>query len=189
MGALLDKMKAGCSGPGRLHKIGEFEVRSGTLFISDPGYELDRENLDGQEIVERAGDGIWSFYNFRDGYEVLKAFAVLKDFEHESAVFTDQEVPRLLVDSGQIGIFDVELYRKDGQFSEEFVPLCCYSERKKGWIFYGACCDCTLSREHAGVIPSGGVTKCKGGDDGIYSGRIYRYKDQAVAVMLEFTNH
>lgn len=115
MGDLLDRMRASCPGQGQLQKVGEFEVRSGTLFISDPSYEMDRKELDGQEIVEKAGDGIW--------------------------------------------------------------------------IFYGACCDCTLSREHAGVIPSGGVTKCRGGDDGIYSGRIYRYKEQAVAVMLEFAKH
>lgn len=189
MGDLLDRMRAGCPRQGQLRKVGEFEVRSGTLFISDPSYELDRKELDGQEIIEKAGDGIWSFYIFRDGYEVLTAFAVLKDLEHESAALTTQEVPRLLVDSGQIGIFDADLYRKDKQFSEDFVPFCCYSERKQGWIFYGACCDCTLSREHAGVIPSGGVTKCRGGDDGIYSGRIYRYKEQAVAIMLEFAKH
>lgn len=187
--SMLDRMKGKCPGTGRLDKIGEFEVWSGTLLISDPCYELDREELDGQEIVEKSGDGIWCFYNFREGYEVLRAFAVLKDIEKESAGFTIQELSRLLVDSGQIGIFDADMYRKDGQFPKDYVPLCCYSDREEGWVFKAACCDCTLSREYAGVIPSGGVTRCKGGDDGIYHGCIYRYKGQAVAVMLEFVNH
>lgn len=65
------------------------------------------------------------------------------------------------VDSGQAGIFDEAHYKDDSIFNSGLQPKSDYGER-----WYSYCCDLTLSRLRAGILPFGVVSTSGYGDGG-----------------------
>lgn len=167
----------------KLEKIGEFEVYSGAMVLSDPCRDLD---FKGQNMVAAVGNGTWTFYSYRDGNCIHKILAVLKAAEEEESDLVGSGIWNLRTYNGQMGSFDAAMYRRDSRFPN--APVLDYYKacRENGQLFYESCCACTASERHAGVIPFGGVSISGENDAGCYCGMVYRCDGQAVAVVIDF---
>lgn len=174
-----------------LISLGEFKVESGKLFISDPCYKRD---IWCASAVSNTKKGTWEAYiETKDegewGERISGLYAIHTDYSYnEVTEYPDcDSIINLGVDSGQLGIFDYEHFRDDQQFDiyfeSKFVPNSeCENEGDK---FYGACCDITLSKLGAGVIPYGCVSS-SGYGDGMYYALIYFHNNEVVAVKVVF---
>lgn len=163
-----------------LTEIGSFTVKSGKLFISDPAYNYDTYYA---RTVPNAKNGTWNAYVQEADCGILRDRIARLYAVHESKSINDlglnnEELDELGVDSGQMGIFDYDAFGNDDQFSKDYQP-----EFNKGFAkntkFYDACCDITLSRKSAGVIP-GGCVSGSGYGDGVYYGFTYTNEDNEV---------
>jgi len=135
-------------------RLGEFEVTSGALRVTDPCYD---EVVWCSGTVDNVKNGTWEAFIMTSdfsswGNRVIKLLANHKDyegiskFEHEDVGF------EVGVDSGQAGIFDLEEWRK---MRHDF---------KDEW--YGDICGVT---NPAGVIPWGVATRSGFGDGGYFA--------------------
>jgi hypothetical protein len=163
--------------------IGEFDVQSGKLRISDPCYDADTwcagevEAVNGRWVasVARSDEGGW-------GERIARLMAT----------HVDCPVPagngwRLLsidvgVDSGQAGVFDAAHYRDDSlaqqhPVAEPLVP-------EEPW--YSLCCDRTLGSQGAGVIPFGAVASSGYGDGSYQAFGLHDAEERLMGVMIVF---
>lgn len=151
-------------------QLGKFENNSGVFIVSDPCY--DQEDLDNGcggklenvskgkwfAFVEYSEEGVWD-------RRCSKLYAI-----HKSKVnnWEDQFWKSLNadigVDSGQAGIFSKEIYRNN---ENVILPDDTPANWKDDNIWYLSCCDKTLRKDQAGVIP-GGVVSSSGYGDGSY---------------------
>ena len=155
--------------------IGNFDVQSGEMIISDPCYDTS-DSTDDQVI--NVESGTWSAYvdvhhsSYGDEVARLRAHHDSNPCSHFSSA-----AGYAGVDSGQLGFFDLSHYRDDT------VARFIYdkSDRNIGGIgeWYAMCCEATLGdpeqyRKCAGVVPFG-VVSSSGCGDGIYP--IYTMKN------------
>lgn len=85
------------------------------------------------------------------------------------------------VDSGQLGIFDYTHFQNDLQFNgPEYTMTHNFNS-----LFYNVCCEITLYRMHAGVIPYGCVS-ASGFGDGVYYAYIFYDNNEVIAVEVIF---
>lgn len=138
--------------------------------------------------VDGVKNGIWKFYGIQSdegvfGKRISAFYAVHADSENVSVDLED--IDDLGVDSGQFGIFDLDFYRNDSQFADDFVPENDFARGEAGGKFYGACCDLTLSDKHGGVLKGGGVVS-SGYGDGCYDGCLYLQEDEIVGAFVSF---
>lgn len=124
----------------KLEKIGEFEVYSGAMVLSDPCRDLDFE---GQDMVRAVRNGTWTFYSYRDGNCIHKILAVLKAVEEEESDLAGSGIWNLRTYNGQMGIFDAAMYRRDCRFPNDPVSDYYKACQENGQLFYESCCACT----------------------------------------------
>lgn len=141
--------------------LGKFEVHSGRMIVSDPCYA---ENLWCCNTLETVHNGTWKAYVIYDAADEYQRVVCLI-VEHESA----ESLPEIMedapfcvgVDSGQAGFFDAAHYRDDRLIDLHRTS----TERADLW--YERCCQLTLARQQAGVLPYGTVSS-SGYGDGCY---------------------
>lgn len=136
--------------------IGQFEVTSGALIVSDPCYK--REYLeDGTDImgrIEGVRNGIWYAEVHLDCGTVTELVATAEETFPKEWWWRREKFFEVGVDSGQAGIFDDSVYPQ--------VDIVKYGDPDN---FYGRCCEQTV--DVAGVVP-GGVVSRSGHGDGCY---------------------
>ena len=141
--------------------LGTFEVVSGRLIVTDPCYSEDLWCCNALETVRNGTWNAYVVYNGADSYpHVVRLIA-----EHESAealpVIMEDASFGVGVDSGQAGFFDAAHYRDVRVIDPDCIP----TEHADLW--YDHCCQITLSRQQAGVLPYG-VVSSSGYGDGCY---------------------
>lgn len=165
--------------------LGNFEVNSGQLVVSDPCYELGTTSDVIMGVVEPALNGTWAAevekVELPDWGEAnAKLTAYHQSVAEQSAFLEWIKCPFIAgVDSGQAGIFDIEKYRipDEGAAPDS-------SDTDSDW--YYACSDITESGEEAGVLV-GGVVSRTGIGDGAYG--VYKAvnaQNQVVGVKIVF---
>ena len=168
--------------------VGEFEVETGKVIVSDPCYERPEEmghRLNGE--LKNVKNGSW----IANIIEIDGRVGYLICHHQKNPVFTPRASGwkkirdfEVAVDSGQGGVFDSKYYKDD-----EVVKAC--NRKYKGdpinpedkW--YSICCDRTLSKDMAGVIPFG-VVSSTGYGDGCYDASIKKDKNKIVGIMIDF---
>lgn len=173
-------------------KLGEFEIKSGTIRLSDPCYTKDTwcagtvKAKNGTWIgeVDHSDEGSW-------GKRVSRIRAYLKGTDLSVVQISDNFDAMKLdidvgVDSGQAGIFDDAQY-PDGERTGE------YGDSS---TFYGRVCELTIGEtpdgthdpDHpqAGIIDDFGVVSSSGYGDGGYNAYALFDGDEAIAIEIVF---
>lgn len=154
-------------------KFGSFEVSSGKIHVSDPGYKYDtwctctlNNVLNGKYFAEIivADKSKWG----KRVAELIIRHENYLDAEINDAITFDG----IGVDSGQAGFFDDDLYPR-GKNTGEFEDT---------ETFYGKACALTLSAQQAGILDNFGVVSRTGYGDGEYG--LYFASEQIKAVKL-----
>lgn len=148
--------------------LGTFEVVSGRMIASDPCYA---ENLWCCNMLENARNGTWHASIVYDDIagSWLRVARLTAEHECADALVCSMEDANICVgvDSGQAGFFDAAHYRDDRVIDSCRIPS------EQGDLWYGHCCQITLSRQQAGVLPFG-VVSSSGYGDGGYDCQIQR---------------
>lgn len=164
--------------------LGDFEVTSGQLVVSDPCYELNRETII-MGVLDDVVPGTWvgqvEKMEVRDWGEAcakLTAYhrSVAEQMEHLEWVKCSFIVG---VDSGQAGIFELNKYRIPDSDALET-----NTDSDSDWYF--ACCDITERGHEAGVLDGGVVSRTGMGDGtyGVYTAT--NQQNQIVGVKIVF---
>ena len=174
--------------------LGTFTVNSDTLIVSDPCYSLTGE---GQTIIKDVKQGLWRAYVNRalvgrDSFHSTRnwaVFAVHEGYYTVAAVLPWEEgaVADIAVDSGQAGIFDINVYNNDDTVSYE--PK--FGEHNREYLpkWYSACSELTLNSPYrAGVVVGGVVSAAGFGDGGYRVDTVSEYNESSkiVAVRVVF---
>jgi hypothetical protein len=163
--------------------LGDFQIESGRVFVSDPCYDLDTECA---KIIENVKNGNWGAR-----IETVKVWgervSKLMCF-HESIGSPRNLLFKIVskdigVDSGQAGVFDIGHFKRDSDtdgFVRESKDIICENEP-----WYSMCCDKTLSKNMAGIIPFG-VVSSSGLGDGAYVCEVAKRDNEVVAIQVTF---
>jgi len=152
-------------------QVGTFEVKSGKIRVSDPCYDKDFEkenNLD-------AENGEWKCkctkIDTENRVAILEAYCT--DFLDD---YKKYKLSKSIVgvDSGQVGIFDFEHYQ-DNDIVKDVQRLNPNEIIRSEEPWYSICCDRTLTKLGAGIIPFGCVSS-SGYGDGCY--KLYYKKSE-----------
>jgi len=149
-------------------RLGEFQIISGNVIVSDPCYELDIWCLGKLSNVRKgkweahilvSDEGAW-------GNRVAELVAECVE-PGETGILLGWEPQefKVGVDSGQAGIFDREHYRDDSVVKGVSRKADETIRPEEPW--YSICCDRTLSEPGAGIVPFG-VVSSSGFGDGSY---------------------
>lgn len=166
--------------------IGEFEVKSGKLRVTDPCYEDDTWC---SGVLTGVKNGTWEAYaNIENhggwGERVAKLVVFHKEHSDDLGMWPQKASFEVGVDSGQAGFFDEDAYphgerAEDGYWNKD--------------EFYDKCCDATCGRDRDdkadgyGIIDGRGVVSSSGFGDGGYDCNFYKDKDgQIVAAEIVF---
>lgn len=174
-GAPIDLRAWGAAAQRRDHllDLGAFECSSGTLWVSDPCYDL--AEGEGKDVLEGA-KGSWHAYSTRRGCgnwgDRPAQILIAREGEDPLAWLAGSGAYPWVdagidcgVDSGQAGFFDIRAYGEPGGENE---------------AFYDACSDLTLGFMGGGVVCGGAA--CRSGDgDGGYPVEIARAPDGSLA--------
>lgn len=170
-----------------MEKIGEFENQSGVMVISDPCYEDSNgcntrvDMLPGKysAYVERSDEG--------SSDSRIARLVVAHESVAEGVLMGlgnwRGRGEELGVDSGQMSMFDEDQYRNDR--SVEGVErvhdeVICEDEP-----WYSMCCDRSLSKASAGVLP-GGCVSSSGFGDGCYPLDVLEAAGMVVGLSVTF---
>jgi hypothetical protein len=165
--------------------LGHFEITTGEVVVSDPCYTVGTwcqsrlnnvENGQWNAVIEKMDDGDW-------GVRVSSLLAYTGR-EPDAKDFELQEGSLVAVDSGQAGIFDINVYRND-DFAKPTQFLSESRQEEDGEKWYSSCCDATMSSDDAGVI-IGGVVSSSGYGDGSYELFTVTKEDKVVAIKILF---
>ena len=163
--------------------LGDFQIESGKVIVSDPCYEVDFEI---NETIENVKNGKWIAKIETKkvwGERVSKLMCCHESVYQFSRSLIFKVVSKDIgVDSGQAGIFDVEHFKKDSDVEDlprEYKEKICENEP-----WYSYCCDRTLSKM-ADVIPFG-VVSSSGLGDGCYVCEVAKKENEVVAMQVTF---
>lgn len=161
-------------------KVGEFEIKSGKVMVSDPCYNKKTwcqgtiDNIKkGKWIGEvvMSDEGTW-------GNRVAYLIAYhngCKNIDYESSNWIDKRF-EVGVDSGQAGIFDYNDFHGGEKGNDDY-------EDRNSW--YRKCCDLTCNGSCSGVI-EGGIVSSSGCGDGGYKCRVIEEKGKVVAILIDY---
>jgi len=173
--------------------LGQFTMETTTMRVSDPCYNKDVWCCG---VLEDCITGTWNAY-IKEGeyYEFGKRIGLLvvqhvncqRDLKNLRAImrfcpvdFTNTNLV-VGVDSGQAGFFDDKYYNDTESVDLENLETD-FSDSSWGEpCWYHACCDLTLSKQRAGVIPYGAVSS-SGMGDGTYQCFVH-YNDDGLVDM------
>ncbi len=174
--------------------LGEFDITSGTVIVSDPCYSLGTWC---QGKLENVKKGKWmAFCHKADiehwGNRVTVLTAMHKDLYISKDGTEIEMIPlnfNIGVDSGQCGIFDIDVFKNNNAVFHVDNP-----DKQKDLGFedepwYEQCCHITLSDLGAGVVP-GGTVSSSGFGDGSYTCYV-AYEDgdpdkQIIGISIEY---
>ena len=160
------------------HKLGSFEMTGSQMVVSDPCYDHDLWCCNAiSDCLEGRWDAAVSYRKDEFGvrvalmtakHETVRSFSLCGNIRADDQYVyynSNWEVCSfgVGVDSGQAGLFDAAHYRDDHVFDN--APE---AEHDFDRVWYNHCCDCTLGKQQAGVIPFG-VVSCSGYGDGCYT--------------------
>ncbi|MBN3525073.1 DUF4241 domain-containing protein [Paenibacillus apiarius] len=164
--------------------LGQFEITSGKVVVSDPCYERNENTLI-MGVLDNVSNGTWAAQvhktEVRDWGEACAKLIAC----HISAADKQDELEWVKchfivgVDSGQAGIFDVGKYRipdTEAQGTD--------SDTDSDW--YLSCCDITESDEDAGVMDGGVVSHSGFGDGGYAAYAATNTQNQVIGVKIIF---
>lgn len=158
-------------------KVGEFNIKSGKVFVSDPCYsrgtwcmgELDNvQNGKWQAEVIAVDEGMCGTRN-----GALIASYGNRQISKSCPNWKKQNF-EVGVDSGQAGIFD------DAGFKSEDDDY----GNTNSW--YRRCCDLTSNKKCAGIIEKSGVVSSSGFGDGSYDCYVIKKGKKIVAIKIDF---
>lgn len=165
-------------------ELGSFEVVSGKLVISDPCYD---RGIWCAGTLENVRNGEWNakadYVEVEDwGRRVAKLTAWHQDCPSDASLTRRGTLFEVGVDSGQAGIFD-DRYYQDGTI----LPLPkTYTAEDVRAVWYSHCCEITLARLQAGVLPYGVVSSSGFGDGGYDCVQYLTDSGEVVKVEIEF---
>ena len=144
--------------------LGEFQVDSGELIVSDPCYEPGTWCMGRLKNVR---PGSWnaaaSIASMGGWGNRVSRLSVWHEDAPEGDALTVREADFTVgVDSGQAGFFDAAHYCDPSVIEPAPVQTCSDSES----VWYDRCCELTLSPTQAGVLPFGAVSSSGFGDGG-----------------------
>lgn len=184
-----NKMECKISKANKLVELGSFQMVSGTARVSDPCYDLDTWCAGD---VKNCKKGKWnSLIEVKDegeyGNRVGLLYAIHSSLSPYNSIAYgdwDESGIKVGVDSGQGGIFDKTMFKKDDivkgvKRTYKGKPIC----EDEPW--YSICCDRTLGEKSAGVIP-GGCVSSSGFGDGEYICRTLKKNHKVVGIMIDY---
>lgn len=155
-----------------IKEIGTFTLSSGAMRVSDPCYD---KTVWCAGIIPNCVTGEWqtgvAYYNDAlFGRRVALLAARAADSEADFSLVDDLYALELAgfevgVDSGQAGIYDNDSYGLDSTVEGIPEPDEIFGD-EPGSLWYSVCCSATDSDDHAGVIPTGVVSRSGFGDGG-----------------------
>ena len=165
--------------------IGNFDLKSGVLRISDPSYD---KNVLSAQVLDNCRTGEWeaAACYIPDGWghrvSILAArnvasgakFSMLDNIDEGSAELEDFD-DLIGVDAGMAGIFDDSVYGLDSAFKGWPEPVTQFSNLP-GAKWFGHCCDALDNSDQAGIFPFG-VVSHSGFGDGAYEGFYHTGED------------
>jgi len=172
--------------------VKKFEIVSGKMIVTDPCYTIPTWC---QVILNNVKNGIWiasvdvkDCGNWGDRVHSLRAIHIDTFNIHKNNLdnlfHSSSEINGTLgVDSGQLGFFDLDNYRKDEMVKD--LPKTDYDISEGGDSWYNAICKITLSDEQWGVIDNG-VATSSGYGDGSYRANIVEENNEIVAIEVIF---
>ena len=164
----------------KMYPLGEFEIKSGEVIVSDPCYAIGTWC---QGLVRNVKNGTWVADVACLEESGRNAFLVVhhKDYIMPMGTVWEQLDFDIGVDSGQAGFYDYAGYKKDDSVPNSIKNSLGFDLNEPGEKFYAYNCDLTLKTEHdAGVLPTGAVAS-SGYGDGSYTVSVV--KDEAVKVV------
>ena len=168
---------------GELIELGEFELTTPVMRVSDPGYDRDvwccgtiHDCKVGtwEAAILKKDQGDWGVrvavlaVRFKDGGP--KFTTINRAMCNATGKWVNSGID-VGVDSGQAGFYDDTRYR-DNSIFDGLTP----AKSDFGDEWFNHCCDCTLSSMQAGVIPYG-VVSTSGYGDGSYDCIYHTGKD------------
>jgi len=157
-----------------LKTLGEFEMSSACMRVSDPCYDKD---VWCTGLLDNCVTGTWegAVLTVDEGFGERVSVLVARhketgpDFSsvhnllkgRRGSGWVEQKF-QIGVDSGQAGLFDDAHYQDETVFEGLPAP-----EKSFGSLWYSHCCEITLSEPKAGVLPFGAVSS-SGYGDGCY---------------------
>jgi len=162
--------------------LGDFQIESGKVFVSDPCYDLDTWCA---KVVENVKNGTWlakveTMQTW--GERVSKLVCYHQSIGYPERLLFEKVEADIGVDSGQAGIFDLNHFKKDSDV--DGLPRESKEIIRKEEPWYSYCCDRTLSKM-AGVIPFG-VVSSSGLGDGSYNLEVAKRGDEVVGMQVTF---
>ena len=166
----------------KMYPLGEFEIKSGEVIVSDPCYAMGTWC---QGLVRNVKNGTWVADVACLEESGRNAFLVIhhKDYIMPMGTVWEQLDFDIGVDSGQAGFYDYAGYKKDDSVPNSIKNSLGFDLNEPGEKFYAYNCDLTLKTEHdAGVLPTG-VVASSGYGDGSYTISIVKDEDRKVVAM------
>lgn len=161
----------------RTIKLGQFEITSGKVVVSDPCYKLGTWCMGTLENVKK---GKWTAKILKTnegdwGNRVAALIATHKDkdFGYDFCKWEKQTF-EVGVDSGQAGIFDSTGFKSDDDNYDD----------PNSW--YRRVCEITLADCGAGIIDNSGVASSSGYGDGGYDCSVIKENGKIIAIMIDF---
>jgi len=153
--------------------IGQFEVQSDKLRVTDPCYD---KGTWCSGLIEDVKPGLWDANVKTMNNRVAELIAYhtnVKSIDSKKNKWEEQEF-EIGVDSGQCGIFEDKFYPdgETGDFNDDS-------------SFYGKCCNLTLNKGGVGVLDFG-VVSTSGWGDGTYFCYTIEEKGIVVGVKVVF---
>ncbi|OXM85590.1 DUF4241 domain-containing protein [Paenibacillus rigui] len=165
-------------------KLGHFEVTSGRFVVADPCYELNTETII-MGVLDHVLNGSWianvERLEVNDwGEACSKLYAYHQLYEDQVEELHWVKCSFIVgVDSGQAGIFDMNMFRIADSVAEgDSDPT------DSDW--YLTCCDITESANEAGVLDGGAVSRTGFGDGAYGAYMAMNEQNQIIAVKIVF---
>jgi hypothetical protein len=168
-------------------KLGSFNVNSGRVVISDPCYDLGSWS---QTVIDNVKTGQWVavIEQLDKGHlGICNAKIIVYHSEHGMPYEHRWRIIEydVIMDSGQVGFFDIEVFRNDA-VAKPSTSLGASKQEERGERWYRHICDLATNTEEGAGVTEGGAVSSSGYGDGGYSLFIVRDNGQIVAMKIVF---